>query len=242
MHKFLNNLFKTAFLSSSLLLYSAENKETLFIKQFINSGDLVFDVGAHKGAKTDIYLHLGADVICIEPQPAYVELLQKKYQHNPHVTILNKGLSNLPGEMCLHICSKAPTISTFSKEWQQGRFKNYIWDKTAIVPVITLDEAITNFGIPNFCKVDVEGYELQVLQGLSQPIPYISFEFTKELFKNSKLCIQHLENLGYVFFNYALAENPTLILQEWVSAEALIKEIEKNPDSLLWGDIYAYFN
>jgi len=44
--------------------------------------------------------------------------------------------------------------------------------------MVTLDAAtIETFGKPFYCKIDVEGWELDVLKGLSQPIPLISFEF-----------------------------------------------------------------
>jgi FkbM family methyltransferase len=226
--------------SSILLSEDKENKELLFVQQFVKPGSLVFDVGTHVGAKTDLYLKLNTHVICIEPQPACVKLLTRKYFRNPQVTILNKGVSDSIGTMDLYICSEAPTISTFSEEWQHGRFENYLWDKTVTVSVTTLDEVIKEFGCPYFCKIDVEGYEYNVLMGLSQPIPYISFEFTKELFKNSKLCIRHLKNLGYTLFNYGLGESLELTHREWISAENLIQEIEANPDKFLWGDIYAH--
>ena len=241
MKKLIQTSMNISICLSSLTAYASGNKELLFVKQFIQPQGLVFDVGAHKGAKTDLYLAQHAQVVCIEPQPACVELLMRKYQFNPQVQIVSQGLAEAPGSMELYICSDSPTISTFSEEWQHGRFENYNWDKKVTVPVTTLDALIAEFGVPCFCKIDVEGFEYIVLKGLSQPIAYISFEFTKELFKNSKLCLQHLKNLGYTNFNYALGETPALVHHQWISAEQLITEIEKHPDHLLWGDIYAHY-
>lgn len=42
----------------------------------IKKGDLVFDVGAFKGEKSEIYLKKKAKVICVEPNPYYVSFLQ----------------------------------------------------------------------------------------------------------------------------------------------------------------------
>jgi FkbM family methyltransferase len=42
----------------------------------------------------------------------------------------------------------------------------------------TLDELIGKHGVPVFIKIDVEGFEEAVLQGLSQPVRALSFEFT----------------------------------------------------------------
>lgn len=228
-------------LSMYAYTFTIDNQEKLFIQQFIQPGSLVFDVGAHNGAKTDLYLSQHAHVVCVEPQPACIKILMKKYQFNQQVHIVKQGLSDAMGSMELHICSDSPTISTFSEEWQHGRFENYSWDKKITVPVTTLDELIKIFGIPYFCKIDVEGFEYSVLKGLSQPIPYLSFEFTYELFKNSKACLEHLINLGYTYFNYALGETPRLVHKGWIPAEQLMVEIENNPDHLLWGDIYAHY-
>ncbi len=218
----------------------ATQQEMLFIQQFVKPSSLVFDVGAHTGTKTDLYLKLNAHVICIEPQQSCLNLLKNKYQFNPNVQIVDRGLADKIGEMELYICSAATTISTFSDEWQHGRFENdFQWDKKIIVPVTTLDELIKIFGIPYFCKIDVEGFEHQVLRGLSQAIPYISFEYTKELFKNSKTCLEYLSKLGYVSFNYTIGETLRFVHPEWISPEQLIQEIECHDDCLLWGDIYA---
>lgn len=221
------------------LLRADCEKELSFIAQFVKPGNFVFDVGAHKGSKTDLYLLLNAKVLCIEPQPNCVEILKEKYSSNSNIQILNSGLSDSEGKLQLHICSIAPTISTFSNEWQHGRFIDYSWDSTIEVSMTTLDKVIQEFGLPDFCKIDVEGFEYEVLKGLSQPIPCLSFEFTKEFFKNSKLCIEYLKNLGYSFFNYAIGENLEMVHKEWISAEELIEEIANNPDKLLWGDIYT---
>ena len=47
-----------------------------------------------------------------------------------------------------------------------------------MVPVTTLDALIERHGVPSFVKVDAEGFEEEVLQGLSRSIKALSFEFT----------------------------------------------------------------
>ena len=54
------------------------------------------------------------------------------------------------------------------------------WADHAVVPVTTLDALIDRYGLPAFCKIDVEGFEEAVVRGLSRPIPSVSFEFTPE--------------------------------------------------------------
>ena len=44
--------------------------------------------------------------------------------------------------------------------------------------VTTLDKLIEQYEVPSFIKIDVEGYELEVLKGLTRLVPALSFEFT----------------------------------------------------------------
>ena len=159
----------------------------IFYSQFIKPGDLCFDIGAYRGGRTEVFLKFGARVVAVEPQEKCIKYLQKKFGKEPRFTLIGKGISDKEGELTLSICEEADGISTFSDKWKIGRFSNYKWNKKKIVSCTTLDNLIKEFGLPVFCKIDVEGFEFQVLNGLSHPIPNISFEFTKE-FKISRFC------------------------------------------------------
>lgn len=231
----------------SLVSYSFRINTNNFYQTFFSKNDLVFDVGANIGAKTDQYLSLGARVVCIEPQSDCCDKLRKKYQHNNKVSIVESGVGEKPGVLELFVCSSSNAISTFSQEWvSASRFTEigYKWDKKISVPVITLDHLIKQFGVPQFCKIDVENYELPVLKGLSTPIPFISFEFAFETMHNTKECLNVLSKMGYTEFNFALAETPQLILDEWVDKQKLINIIEiKSKENIeIWGDIYAHYS
>ena len=108
--------------------------------------------------------------------------------------------------MDFSICSKANTISTFSDQWKKGRFADYQWDKTIKVEVTTLEAVIQKHGVPKYCKIDVEGYEWEVLQGLKSLVPNLSFGYTIEFMDTAKRCVEHLQNLGYVYFNATIGE------------------------------------
>ncbi len=218
-----------------------QEKMLKFYSQFIKKGDAVFDIGAHRGNRTEIFLRLGARVVAVEPQKRCIKYLQSKFGKEPNFILVKKGLSDKEGKLTIFVCGEADTISTFSEKWKTGRFSNYKWNKQEIVPVTTLDNLIKEFGIPSFCKIDVEGYELKVLKGLSKPIPYLSFEFTKEFFEDAKACLDHLISLGYWQFNFSLSGSMEFFFPRWESSKEIIQKTSLIKDKLLWGDIYAKF-
>lgn len=213
-----------------------------FYSRLVKPGDLCFDVGANIGSKTKIFLELGARVVCIEPQLNCVDVLKETYRNDSNVVIVPKGLATQPGSKSLSICGSADAISTFSEKWKTGRFRSYAWEPAVDVPVTTIDALIQEFGSPKFCKIDVEGFEYEVLRGLSSPISFIAFEFTREFINDAILCIEHLGSLGSADFNYALGETPALVLSNWTDRSTLFESIERNTDDLLWGDIYVRFH
>jgi len=222
------------------------------VKSLIKSGDLVFDVGAHVGVKTQEYLACGARVICFEPQPTCLAQLKSKFGNNKSVSIEQCGLSLKEDTLTFYQSTTASTLSTFSHDWtHHSRFSEhgYTWDKQLSIPVTTLDIMIAKYGTPQFCKIDVENYEFEVLQGLTKPIPYISFEFTHEYFNKTEQCIRYLEKLGYTKFNVAFGEQKHFFFASWMPVtefitilkECCLHDIYLHDPYGLWGDVYACY-
>lgn len=53
----------------------------------------------------------------------------------------------------------------------------------------------------DFCKMDVEGYEIEVLKGLRCPLPHLQFEYQPWAIEKAFECARHLDELGMRRFN-----------------------------------------
>lgn len=217
-------------------------KEMLsFYAQFIKEGNLCFDVGANTGKIAEIFLLLGARVVCLEPQKNCLRQLKKVVGKNPNATIIGEAVGERKGEGVLMICDSASTIATMSEEWQQhSRFsRDYKWSKSQPVTVTTLDSLVDEYGLPAFCKIDVEGFEESVLKGLTKPIPVLSFEFAKEFPAKTVNCLQYLASINYSEFNCTFGDTNQFMSSQWLKPEQVSQRIDSFSDETLWGNIYA---
>ncbi|MFN4006119.1 MAG: FkbM family methyltransferase [Chitinophagaceae bacterium] len=200
-------------------------KEKMY-KKFVQPGQLVFDVGANEGNRVQPLLNIGATVIAVEPQPNCVQLLQEKFGNT--ITIEQVGLGSSFGTLEMFVASES-TISTFNKDFIEKtgstRFKHCRWENTIQVPIVTLDSLIEKYGVPSFCKIDVEGFEQEVLKGLTQPIPCISIEYcVPEMTKEMEACMALLHSLApNGVFNYSVGETMDLQLNQWLNYSDMLK-------------------
>ena len=220
-------------------------KRRNFYKQFLSKGSVYFDVGANFGNRIEPIIDLGIKVIAIEPQEECKKYLKKKFGNR--ITLIPFGLSSKEGEQTMFI-SNAHTISSFSKDWidltkESGRFSEYEWNKEKIIPMTTLDNLINDFGSANFIKIDVEGFELEVLKGLSSKIDFISFEYSVP--ENIDLvvgCIERINevSVGEATFNYSVGESTEWGMEKWMTFEEIIKEIQSERFIKTdFGDLYS---
>ena len=217
-----------------------------FYLQFLNTGDIYYDVGANYGNRIDPIINDKIKIIAIEPQPKCIKKLKSKFKNN--IVLIPKGLGPKKDVMTMFL-ARAHTISTFSKDFikatqESGRFSKYKWDKEIEVEIETLDNIISQHGKPTFIKIDVEGFELEVLKGLTMPIKYISYEYTVPERTVSLInCIDRIVEISgekNVVFNYSIGESMEWALNKWLSYQEIINEI--NTDKFIktdFGDIYS---
>jgi FkbM family methyltransferase len=232
----------------SLTMYYGQpwrwRRRRAFYGQFIRPGSLCMDIGSHVGDRIGTWLELGARVVAIEPQPRFLRLLRALYGDRDGVVLLGIGLSDVAGPRTLHVSSRTPTVSTFSVDWIQDvrrddRFRWIEWDRRVHVHVDTLDNLIQRYGEPAFCKIDVEGYELNVLQGLSRPLSALSFEYIPVAWRRACACIDRLSELGAYEFRRSPVETMRWLDEGWRSALEMKDALQAMPPTDGSGDVYA---
>ena len=231
----------------SLLIYYGQPWRRRQLRRFygglIAPGDLVFDIGAHVGSRSRTLLSLGAEVVAVEPQPVFADIIEMQLAGRL------KGFERVAvgaseGEAVLHISSRHPTVTTISDRFIKGvshadGFKAVVWDREIRSPMTTLDRLIDRYGLPAFCKIDVEGAEADILHGLSRPIRLIAFEYTPALPDIAREAIERLRHLGHYRFNRVIGERHRFLDAEWTDADTLLKVLATLAPESPSGDIYA---
>lgn len=198
-------------------------KEKSFYRALISDGDLCFDIGANKGKKSKLMLATGAKVIAFEPQTSCFDYLSELKKKNIDFDFHQIAVGAKNESKKLHLSKKYSEIATLSDDFMANyTTEDVIWNDSETVEVKSLDSLIADFGLPDYCKIDVEGYEFEILSNLNHTIPIIEFEFTEKFMDDTLKIIERFEDK--TVFNYILNEHLEFQLKDWVTATE-IKEI-----------------
>ena len=214
---------------------------------FLKPGDLAIDVGSHLGNRVRAWRTMGVRVVAVEPQRSCAAVLANWFGTDSGVTLFPGALGAAPGELQLRVSSAHPTLSSVSGDWvdrmsRHRDFSGITWDESYTVPVLTLDQLIAAHGLPAFVKIDVEGFEPQVLAGLSKILPALSFEFLPQGLETAYACLERLEALGSqgtYEYNVSMVETLSLLFDPWVDASTVRKFIRGPEPRGRSGDVYA---
>ena len=212
---------------------------------FVRAGDVVFDVGAHLGDRSVAFAALGARVVALEPQPSVAAWLRRIVGRNPRIVLRTEAVGAATGTARLAISRRTPTVSTLADGWRVSMteshpgFENVSWDDSVEVSVTTLDALIAIYGIPSFCKIDVEGFEAEVLAGLSQPVPALSVEFVAGDADGVEACLERLRTLGVYRYNVVLGEGRDFVFDAWRDGESMLAWLAGGAGGASSGDVYA---
>jgi FkbM family methyltransferase len=140
----------------------------LLLKDVLRDGDTFVDVGANEGMMTLLGAHLvgpGGQVVAFEPNPLPRAILKRNLARNgiPNVELHAAGLGEHPADMALFV----PDINS-----GEGSFTEPAGEAAGTYvecPVMVGDDALAGRH-PRMIKIDVEGFEMRVLAGLSATI------------------------------------------------------------------------
>jgi FkbM family methyltransferase len=239
-------------IARSLVIYHGlpgrQRRMTRLYREFLGPGDVGFDIGAHVGSRVRAWRRLGARVVAIDPQPDCLRILRLFFGRDRGVTILPVAVGAKAGQARLAVSTATPTVSSMSADWIESvtadrSFSRVRWDRSVEVEVTTLDELIEAHGEPAFCKIDVEGFEVEVLAGLTRPVRALSFEYLPPAHDAALAVLERVERLGAAaggyLYNYSPVETMRFAGDEWLAAEDLIRLLERVRPLGRSGDVYA---
>lgn len=148
------------------------------IRKHCTSNSNCIDIGCHKGEILDIFLKYASEGkhYAFEPIPQMYNILIDKYK-NMNCVIKSIALSNHIGKSTFNYVKSNPAYSGLLKREYKNE-NEYI--ETITVTTDTLDNIIPPTESVSMIKIDVEGAELQVLEGAIETIkrtkPLIIFE------------------------------------------------------------------
>ena len=160
------------------------------------------DAGAHKGEFLTYLLKLKniKKIYCFEPQKKIYSILYQNFKNNKKIKFFNIGLGNRNLKKNIYI-NKLSYTSTFKKnkktfylylkKYLLGTSNNY--EDKYEVKIKKLDEVLRNKNLKDcLLKIDVEGYELNVLNGSINTIKnQVKFILIEKQFFNQYQGVSH---------------------------------------------------
>jgi FkbM family methyltransferase len=197
--------------------------------EHLKAGSVFFDVGANVGFLTVLGAHLvgpGGKVYAFEPVASNADYVRRNCRVNgfSQVRVLEAAVSNQCGQGQLNLAAYSGGAALSSVEAPPDPAG------TQMVDLVTIDAAVERDGLapPHLVKIDVEGAELEVLQGMSvtakrhRPIVIVEVDAgePEPLRRKQAECEQWLRHHGY-----KVHELP----DSYVGARWLVKHIIGTP-------------
>jgi len=212
----LNKLFtilRTPFYRQALLrqqVAAAVEHDTL-LKKIGRETKTVVDVGANRGQFALAARHHAQDayILAFEPLEEAAEVFKKVFQADPAVELHRCAIGSRQGEVEMHVSRADDSSSLLPIADLQQKFFPGTEEKGLRQVIVTpLDAALypEQIQAPAFLKIDVQGYELEVLKGSTLLLGYFEYLLVEcsymELYKGQPLAddvVRYVEKAGFVF-------------------------------------------
>lgn len=132
---------------------------------------LVFDVGCNNGDDAYTYINGGCKVVGVECSPKLVEDINKRFCDDARFVLENVCISDKIGETEFFV-STTPMFSSCNKNIAERLQES----QKIKVKTTTLQSLFDKYGIPKYCKIDIEGNDIVALNSLNHVPQYISCE------------------------------------------------------------------
>src|SRR5215203_2563925 len=130
-------------------------------KNLKSASGLIFDIGAHQGDDTSVYLQLGYTVVSVEANPILVAGMKKRFSEvisSRQLILLNYAIGSEDNKEVLFFLSNDDSQSSLIKQSEHS----------IKIRSRTLESLVDEFGLPSFCKIDIEGCDYMAIQSLSK--------------------------------------------------------------------------
>jgi FkbM family methyltransferase len=188
---------RTAYRRVNAEIRAERKRELSLYSEVLKQRSLCFDIGANLGQRSEVFLELGNRVLIVEPNPECMPTLDFLFSSKTDAEIVVAAVGSQEGSIQFYTHGTDSTGSALAN-WDASVYGRDRGQTVRTVPATTLDSLIKKYGRPDFTKIDVEGFEIEVLKGLSQPLPLLSFEFHSEDMTKTRSCLDILASFGKI--------------------------------------------
>jgi FkbM family methyltransferase len=161
--------------------------------------DLIFDIGACEGNDTAYYLSRAFRVVAVEANPSLVSQLETRFAQEAEsgsLTIVGACITVAAGETSFWVCDDVNEWSSCHLDIASRENAKH---HAVTVPGVCFRALLENYGVPFYCKIDIEGNDrlcLQELTATTKPM-FVSFEMPHS---DADVDLEILRSLGYTRF------------------------------------------
>ena len=181
----------------------------------------VVDVGAHKGEFIEVMMQLKNinSFYAFEPQKDIFEILSKKFSENKKISLHNFALDKEIRSMTLQVnkLSMSSSLAMINQRSLYLKVKNFLTNSSTNfidkyeVQTNTMDEVFKNLNLEKtLLKIDVEGFEINVIKGSKTKLKEIPFILIENQFGN------HYQNNSFDEVKEILLKEKFIILKKFI--------------------------
>lgn len=202
---------------------------------------LAFDIGANVGRWSLANASRFDRIVAVEGSPITFERLRDACGHAPSVVALNRVVCDKGGEDVVLLQAATDTLSTLNRGWLESPASRFCGTPYTEIrcPSTTLDALVSQYGVPDLVKVDVEGGELGCIRSLTSKVGVLCFEWAAETLDVALQCIDHLKTLGYDRFYVQDGDDYTFRPMSYVDEEEARRVLHRSVPRVDWGMVWC---